>query len=206
MSGLAMSEPVENTVGYYDRNAGRFEAETANVDMSEIHDRFLRYLPKKARLLEAGCGVGRDALAFAKRGLDVVAFDASTEMVRLTRERAGGSVEIHQMQFEDLAWEQEFDGIWTCASLLHVPKSSFPDVATRLANALRPGGAWYMSFKFGVGERLSRGRYFTDHTEETLRAALPTSRICLAEVWISTDYRSNRAGERWLNAIGVSPR
>ncbi len=72
------------------------------------------------------------------------------------------------MRFEDVAWREEFDGISACASLLHVPTADFPGVAARLASALRPRGAWYMSFKLGEGEQVVGGRTFADHTEETL--------------------------------------
>jgi hypothetical protein len=105
------------------------------------------------------------------------------------------------MRFEDLGWQNEFDGIWACASLLHVPEPSFTDVAMRLAMALRPGGAWYMSFKLGIGERMADGRLFVDHTADTLRQVLAPVPIEVDETWISGDIRPNRQNEHWLNAI-----
>jgi len=87
----------------------------------------------------------------------VVAFNVSGEMVRLARALVGDGAAVHHMRFGDVAWLGEFDGIWACASLLHVPSASFPDVALQLAGALRPGGAWYMSFKMGDGERRAEG-------------------------------------------------
>ncbi len=71
--------------------------------MSALHERFLRHAPRSARILDAGCGVGRDALAFTERGYSVVAFDASAEMVRLARERGGARAEVLRMRFEDVA-------------------------------------------------------------------------------------------------------
>jgi 2-polyprenyl-3-methyl-5-hydroxy-6-metoxy-1,4-benzoquinol methylase len=144
-----VSDEWEDTIGYYDRNAVRFAADTADLDMSALYERFLQHLPPGGRILDAGCGVGRDALAFAERGYSVTAFDASAEMVRLARERVGSRAEVLHMRFEDVASQEEFDGIWACASLLHVPAADFPSVAARLAWALRPRGAWYMSFKLG---------------------------------------------------------
>lgn len=98
----------------------RGAGDTGALNMSALHDRFLRHVPPGCRILDAGCGVGRDALAFAGPGYAVVAFDASAEMVRLTRERVAGQAEVLHMRFEDVAWREEFDGIWACASLLHV--------------------------------------------------------------------------------------
>jgi len=196
-----MPDPAADTVAFYDRNATTFAAQTADLDMSPLYGRFLRHVAAGARILDAGCGVGRDALAFARRGLAVVAFDASAEMVRLTRKRVGSLAEIRHMRFEDAAWREEFDGVWACASLLHVPPTAFPGVASRLADALRPGGVWYMSFKLGEGERLVGGRLFVDHTEESLRRALAGVPVDLAEAWTSKDVRLGRNGERWMNAL-----
>src|SRR4051812_38788459 len=107
------------------------------------------------------------------------------------------------MRFEDVAWRGEFDGIWACASLLHVPAASFPNIASRLVDALRPGSAWYMSFKLGEGERLADGRLFVDHTEATLRSALSVLPVEIVEDWILTDLRPGRQAKRWLNTVLV---
>ncbi|WP_431285030.1 class I SAM-dependent methyltransferase [Humitalea sp. 24SJ18S-53] len=173
--------------------------------MSSLYDRFLAHVPSAGSILDAGCGIGRDAGAFADRGFKVVGFDASPEMVRLARGRAGAQVEIHLMRFEDVAWKDAFDGILACASLLHVTAADFPSVATRLACALRGGGAMYMSFKLGAGERMAGGRRFTDHTAETLGVALRGTGLVLVEAWITADVRIGRDGERWLNAIVTKP-
>ena len=112
-----------------------------------------------------------------------------------------GSTEVRLI---NVSWHRRFDGIWACASLLHVPSGSFPDVASRLVGALRAGGAWYMSFKLGEGERLAGGRLFVDHTGMTLRAALSSLPVDIVDSWQSTDLRPGRQAERWLNAILVN--
>ena len=201
-----MTERSEDTVAYYNRNAARFAADTADLDMSALYDQFLRYLPPCGRILDAGCGVGRDALAFAKRGYSVVAFDAAAEMVRLARERVGSRAEVRHMRFDDVAWREEFDGIWACASLLHVPTTDFPGVVRKLAAALRIGGALYLSHKLGHGERVASGRRFTDHSEKTLRAALGSTALTCAEAWTTMDVRVGRSAELWLNAIAIRHR
>lgn len=198
-----MAEVGVDSIGYYNRNAERFAADTGALDMSALHERFLRYVPPDGRILDAGCGVGRDALAFAQRGYPVVAFDASPEMVRLASERVAGRVEVLQMGFAEVEWHEEFDGVWACASLLHVRASDLPVVLRRLRASLRPGGALYMSFKYGSGERVAEGRRFTDQSEETMPLMLSGTGLALAEVWVTGDVRAGRTGERWLNAIAT---
>jgi|ERR1700712_5510091 2-polyprenyl-3-methyl-5-hydroxy-6-metoxy-1,4-benzoquinol methylase len=184
-----MTDPVAETIGYYNRHAADFGAQTANVDMEANYQRFLPHIPTGGRILGAGCGVGRDTLAFADRGYDVVAIDASSEMVRLACERVGDRAEVHLMRFQDVQWCNEFDGIWTCASLLHVPAASFDGIARLLTTALRAGGVWYTSFKVGIGERMVGGRLFVDHDEETLRLSLEATPVDIIETWISVDAR-----------------
>jgi SAM-dependent methyltransferase len=196
-------DPVADTLAYYDQRADDFAAQTADFDLSSLYERFLRYIRPGGRILDAGCGVGRDAWAFAELGYEVVAFDASKEMVRLAHARLDNRANVHLMRFDDVSWRGEFDGIWACASLLHVPLASFPDAASRLAGALRAGGAWYMSFKLGKGERLAGGRLFVDHTEATLRSALSGLPVEIVGDWISTDLRPGRQAERWLNMVVV---
>lgn len=196
-----MGDPVVGTIGYYDQNASSFASQTADVDLTPLYDRFLRHVAPGGRVLDVGCGVGRDALSFSKRGYDVVALDGSEEMVRLTQERVGSHIPVHLMRFEEIAWHNEFDGIWACASLLHVPSSSFAAVASRIVDAMRPGGSWFMSFKLGEGERVAGGRLFVDHNERTLRSALMDFPVQLVDMWETEDARPNRAGERWLNSV-----
>jgi SAM-dependent methyltransferase len=198
-----MIDPIANILAYYDRQAADFATQTADLDLGPLYYRFLRHVRPGGRILDAGCGPGRDVLAFAERGYDVVAFDASEEMVRLARARLGDRADVHLMRFDDVSWRGKFDGVWACASLLHVPAASFTDVASRLVDALRPGGAWYMSFKLGEGERLAEGRLFVDHTDGTLRSALSGLPVEVIETWQSTDLRQGRQGERWLNTVLV---
>jgi SAM-dependent methyltransferase len=196
-----MSDSEIDTIGYYNRHADAFAAQTADLDLEPLYQRFLRYVRPGGRILDAGCGPGRDALVFAERGYEVVAFDASEAMVQLARRRVGDRVEVRWMRFEDLEWQNEFDGIWACASLLHVPKAAFTEVGIRLAMALRPAGAWYMSFKLGTEGRMATGRLFVDHTADTLRQVMTSIPAMLLETWTSCDTRPNRDNELWLNAI-----
>lgn len=189
---------------FYDANAPAFISTTRDVDMSDVQRRFLAALPivngKSARILDAGSGSGRDALAFRLLGYKVKAFDASAAMVAATREHAG--VPVRQMRFEDFAWEHPFEGIWACASLLHVAEAELPEVINRLAAHLIRGGTLYLSFKLGTGERVKDGRQFTDMTEDSLATLLDgCGALSQPDIWQSRDCRSDRASEMWVNAV-----
>ena len=189
---------------FYDANAPAFISTTRDVDMSDVQRRFLAALPiidgKPARILDAGSGSGRDALAFRCQGYKVEAFDASAAMVAATREHAG--VPVRQMRFEDFAWEHQFEGIWACASLLHVAEAELPEVINRLAAHLTQGGAFYLSFKLGTGERVKDGRRFTDMTEDSLATLLKgCGAFGQPDIWQSPDCRPDRASDIWVNAV-----
>lgn len=187
------------TLKYYQDNAQTFFDGTVNVDMSSLYEAFTRHLAPGARVLDAGCGSGRDAKAFQEMGYLVEAFDASPAMVELAREHTGLPVKV--MSFADVDRKEEFDGIWCCASLLHVPAVELPGVMRRLADALKPGGVWYVSFKYGDGEREVDGRRFTDMDEVGLQKLLKAVvDIEVIELWLTQDKRPMRY-EFWLNGI-----
>ncbi len=187
------------TLKYYQDNAQTFFDGTVNVDMSSLYETFTKHLAPGARVLDAGCGSGRDAKAFKEMGYQVEAFDASPAMVELAREHTGLPVQL--MTFADVDWKEEFDGIWCCASLLHVPAVELPEVMRRLADALKPGGVWYVSFKYGDGEREVDGRRFTDMNEVGLLRLLETvPRVEIESLWMTHDKRPER-NEVWLNGI-----
>ena len=102
-----------------------------------------------------------------------------------------------------------YDGIWACASLLHVPYEILPKVIARLIAALVDGGVLYASFKYGEEEREAGGRYFTDLREDGWKKVLEEaeeemkeSRLETVECFVTGDVREGRGGEKWLNVVG----
>jgi SAM-dependent methyltransferase len=158
---------------YYEIHAENFIKSTFDVDMSALYDRFLKYLKPNSKILDVGCGSGRDSLAFKKMGHIVTAFDASPAMVSIASKNLSQPV-LH-CAFQDISFDEEFDAAWACASLLHVPLNELPAVLSKLFSALIQGGILYMSFKYGNGERVAEdGRSFTDFNEAGLKAILLT--------------------------------
>ncbi|HFZ8994413.1 TPA: class I SAM-dependent methyltransferase [Citrobacter freundii] len=187
------------TLEYYQRHAQSFFNSTVNVDMTSLYLPFLEHIPAGGRILDAGCGSGRDSKFFLQKGYRTDAFDASGEMVSLASQHTG--IAITQMTFNEISAVEYYDGIWCCASLLHVTANALPDVMSKLARALKAGGVWYVSFKYGETERVKEGRHFTDLNEQRLHQLLaPLENIRLINSWKTSDKRPDR-DEVWLNAL-----
>jgi len=185
---------------YYEHNAEAFFDATIDVDMTPLYQPFLSWLPFGGRILDAGCGSGRDLRAFANLGYRVTAFDASPALAALAGAYAGQPV--HHLRFQDIDWRESFDGVWACASLLHLTAAELPDALGRLASALVPAGILYTSFKYGQGEREDQGRHFTDMDEDGLYTLLDrVGNLQPLDVWTSNDQRPGRKTQRWLNAL-----
>ncbi len=189
------------TLAYYKANALRFVRDTQDVDMDHLHAPFLALLPASgARVLDAGCGSGRDSLVFLAKGHDVTAFDASEAMSRLASGRLG--FPVLRMSFDEVEFEDAFDGVWACASLVHVPRQDLSGALRRLARALKPGGVLYASFKYGDAETVRGGRLFSDYREETFKDMLRnTPELRPIELWRTPDVRPERPDTVWLNVL-----
>jgi SAM-dependent methyltransferase len=188
---------IENK--YYQINADEFFSNTSHVDMKDLHENYWKYLKQGALILDAGCGSGRDTKAFKEKGYEVEAFDASSELV--LKAKAFSGVDVKLSTFTSYETSQLFDGIWTCASLLHVPKEELAETILHLANYLVHEGYWYMSFKYGNSEREIGGRSFTDMDELTFSNLIkPMNLFTIEEMWVSQDKRADRS-DSWLNII-----
>ncbi len=192
-------DAVKTTLDYYQRNANVFVEGTLSADMHDAQKRFLNMLKPQAYILDFGCGSGRDAKAFLSRGYRVDAIDGSPELCRIASELIGNPVK--QMLFDELSSINQYDGIWACASILHIPKRELVDVLRKISDALKDSGVLYTSFRYGSFEGMRRGRYFIDLTEDTLRKLMEeVPSLQIIDTWITDDVRPGRE-ERWLNTL-----
>ena len=189
-----------DSIDYYNKYAAKVFEETVDQDMSEIRGEFLAHLEEGDTILDLGCGSGRDSLAFYELGYDVTAMDASGEMCKLAEIHTG--LEILQLSFEEMDFDNVFDGIWACASLLHVPKKELSDILTKIARALKDKGILYMSFKLGDFEGFQGERYFCSYTEDGIREVLKDNgRFEVLRLWETEDVRSGHSDVQWLNVL-----
>lgn len=186
------------TLDYYNKNAAAYKAETLLVKFKDQRNMLLKYLPPKAHILDLGCGAGRDSKAFITQGYQVTAIDGSQELCKIASQYIGQ--EVICKGFQDLNESNTYDGIWACASLLHVPLANLSHIISKISTALKPGGYFYGSFKHGEFEGERDGRYFTDLTQEKLQSLLePFEELELIELEVTSDARVGREDEEWLN-------
>lgn len=222
--------PASITLDYYKTNAKDFILSTQNVRLTDIQDEFLSFVKKGGHILDLGCGSGRDSKYFLENGFSVTAWDAVKEFCEETRRlcepylsaqtehcsqsensavsklNAQDSLfpqkfSVEQKTFSDLAFQNEFDAVWACASLLHVPKSELPQIIEKIQNTLTPHGIFYCSFKEGDFEGERNGRYFSDFLQDELCSLVEKSIFFeLLKFWKTEDARPGRT-EVWLNGI-----
>ena len=193
-------DPHEQTLFYYETNAQRFFQNTHNVDMRSLYEPFLSLLTPGAHILDAGCGSGRDTIAFLERGYEVTAFDASEPMIELASRHIGRPV-LH-MSFDQIQFREHFDGVWAYASLLHVPRHRMLKVLDQLGVALKAGGVMYASFKYGEEEVVRDGRLFSDYTEDRFQRTLKRcSEMEIAKFWRTAGLRPESSDTVWLNVL-----
>lgn len=190
----------DKTLQYYNANAEAFDANTFVVDFSQIQQEFLNTLPAGAQILDFGCGSGRDTKYFLEQGYKVDAIDGSAVLCKFASAHTG--IKVRQMLFQELHAKEKYDGIWACASILHVEKNELPDILQRMYNALKTDGTIYVSFKYGDFEGERNGRYFSDFTEESFSKLVKRVHgLIIEKMWITGDVREGRGDERWLNII-----
>lgn len=180
-NNLSMSHS-RTTQESYDLTAERYAHNVEGLLSFAEMKTFIGLLQKGARVLDLGCGSGRDAKAFSEKGFEVVGIDFSSELLKIAKLNAP-LADFYLMDMESfLLPERSFDGVWASGSLLHIPKAHIPKTLYRIRHVLKPGGIFYLSVKKGVGEGLERDsrygtleKFFSYFDEEEIECYLEQS-------------------------------
>lgn len=205
-----MKDYEKKTLDTYNETAQDFFDSTVGGDMTSLCNHFLECiktsLPNEAApsILDLGCGSGRDTKYFLTKGCQVTAVDGSAELCRLASEYTG--IEVINQTFEELDYEEAFDGVWACASLLHVAKEDMHDMICRIERALKSGGVFYTCFKNGSSEEFRGGRYYSDYSKDAVAELFADTNLQLQETFLTGDVRDGRDSEQWVNIIAVKLR
>ena len=191
---------MNETIRYYDNNAEMYYQSTIGANVNEVMKRFLAYLPEGGTILDTGCGSGRDVRAFCDMGYTATGIDASSELVNLARQRLGINATLGDMS----RWiaDVPVDGIWCCASLMHLRDEGIKSFLINTKYNLKPGGTLFISVKTGVKTGIDyAGRYIRNFTEEELRTLIyDIKHLDIIECWYNEDALM-RDDFRWLNII-----
>jgi SAM-dependent methyltransferase len=149
------------TLGHYNEHAERFWQGTRDHDVTQNRDALLQSLdgPGPFRILDFGCGPGRDLKTFRDLGHEAIGLDGAKRFVELARESSGGEVWCQDFLKLDLP-QESFDGVFANASLFHVPSQELPRVLRELWTTLKTGGVLFSSNPRGDNkEGWNGGRY-----------------------------------------------
>ena len=185
---------------YYESNAERYAAETFSADMSEQYQRFLPLLKKGAKILDVGSGSGRDACYFQKQGYQVTALEPSKNLCGEIRKVFSGEIVCFDIQNYQPA--ERYDGIWACASLIHLQEEEVLCFFRKIDMYLNDNGIVYASGKSGISTgEVEDGRFFLEFTEQLVEKILTVNKqLQLEQLWYTEDV-SGRRGFRWLNVV-----
>lgn len=171
-----MNEKYEQTISTYNQNAKTYynlnKDSTANEDLKELNkyrELFLMYFQKNPKILDLGCGAGRDCEFFHKQKCNVVGIDLAEEFITLNKEHFP-EIEFKKMDMLQLTFkENEFDGVWSCASLLHLEKTDIKQALQEAYRILKSEGVFYLSLKTTKKDKpkqLDNDKRFFEYYEE----------------------------------------
>lgn len=192
-------DKTEYTLEYYNQQAEQFVQGTVDVEFSNLQNLFIEMLPAGGTILDLECGSGRDSKAYKQAGFKVIAVDGSEALCKIASEYIGQ--EVLCCRFQDLDIQESLEGVWACATLLHLEKDDVISTMQKLTKSLVSGGIFYASFKYGKFSGERNGRFFTDMTEDTFAEILSEIEgLTIVKQMITEDARLDRS-EKWLNVF-----
>lgn len=190
------------TLAFYDENAVQYARHTEEADLSELYAKFLPLMPKRGRILDLGCGGGRDLRQFKMRGFECLGIDPAPRLAEIAREYSGCEVLVGRA--EELRFVDEFDGVWACASLLHLSRANLRIAIDRICQALLVSGVLFLSMQKGHGDSVAAdGRFYARYSADELREIVAEGGLTLVEQWTTQDKLPGREDMPWLNLMAT---
>ena len=194
---MTKPDPTRET---YDKYAKQIADRFWTNDLSHLWAPFLEILPLNARILDLGCGAGRDTAQFTSRGFSAIGADLSMGMLSEASSRSACSylqADMIALPFHPAS----FDAVWANASLLHLPRRLTPGVLAGIHKLLKPGGILYLSLKIGEGEAWEERegqRFFTFYQPNEVFRLLADINFTLHQHWTEP-----AKSFEWLNILAI---
>ena len=190
---------INTTIEYFNEKAEKCFKDAFTITERTNQDHFLGYLKPGARILDFGCGSGRDTAYFREKGFTADAADGSSEMCRLASEYLQTPVAC--MEFNELDAEDLYDGIWASASIMHLEYEKLKEVFPKMIRALKKNGILYVNFKYGDKDGFLGKRYYTYMTEERFQDLLKDfPQLTAVETGTFGNEHPDQPDFRWLYA------
>jgi 2-polyprenyl-3-methyl-5-hydroxy-6-metoxy-1,4-benzoquinol methylase len=201
---------VATTIASYNAFAEEYTQKHAGHAPVKERDMFLAKLPAQAKILDAGCGPGRDSEYFATKGYEVTGIDLSSRFIEIAK-KAAPTATFTLMDLRKITFpEQSFDGIWACQSLLHLERTEVPAVLAVFNRILKPGGIVFILVLEGEGKKLVRSgmfgkkrRFFTFFQSKTIRTFVTEAGFTIEEMytWNQHDRCPARSSQNWISCF-----
>lgn len=201
------------TIDTYNKTADEYILKVQQYAPVPEREKFMSLVKPGGRILDAGCGSGRDANYFGSKGFVVTGIDLSDTLLSYANEHAEGNVTFHKMDLRAIKLDSSFDGIWACASLLHLTRKEFLPVLRNFQHMLMSGGILFLLLKEGTGDQMVTSgtiegdtRFFTYYTREEIRMALEEAGFKMLDqlVWDQKDRNSERPHEAWISTFATT--
>lgn len=204
------NDHTQTTIATYDKTAKEYIVKVQKYAPEEEREMFASMVKPGGKILDAGCGSGRDANHFASQGFTVTGIDLSDNLLSYAKEHADPNASFLKMDLRAINLTISFDGIWACASLLHLKRDECVTVLRNFQHMLRPGGVLFLLMKEGTGEQLVTSgtiegdtRFFTYYMSDEIRGLLEGVGLKMIDqyTWDQNDRDAERPHEVWISTF-----
>ena len=196
-----------NTISYYEENAKSLISRYESADINEVQELLLQIFEPNSKLLEIGCGSGRDASFMIKNNFDVIAIDGSKNMIEEAKKIHPELSEklLHKTLPSNLDFNKTFDGIYSIATLMHLSKIDLEKTISKIYDLLNQNGKFLMSvslFRDDIDENGfdDKGRYFLVLSFDKWISLLENIGFTILETQTNVDGLG-RGGIEWLTLV-----
>ncbi|OGY84581.1 MAG: hypothetical protein A3F54_05755 [Candidatus Kerfeldbacteria bacterium RIFCSPHIGHO2_12_FULL_48_17] len=158
---------IQQTIQAFDQSADTHARQAAKINMAPQRELFIKYL-KGQSILDIGCGAGRDVAWFSEQGYHVTGIDLSEKLICKAKVCAPQAVfmniDMRKVKFPD----NTFDGVWACASLLHLKKAEVAAALQDWERVLKEEGVLFVGVREGAGEVMEDGKWYANYSAEEL--------------------------------------
>ena len=199
-------DPVDKTVKIYDQIADEWSKRYGKLSfMRDFADMFIDYLGGK-KILDIGCGPGRDAKYFNDHGFHVIGIDLSEKFLEIAKETAP-ETELRKMDFRNIDFPDDFfDGVWVSASFFHIPKDDIKETFRHISRVIKKNGILYLSVLEGRGQQylemeFGTGRFFKFYSKEEIKEILNHFGFEIINIYPS--FGQTNLYREWINVFAI---